>query len=120
MVYNDKQWRSLFEALGEPEKFEQDRRFSSQGARLEHIDEVYGFLVRLLETRRENQVDLPISEVMTPRPNTVTPESPLADAIGILSQYRISELPVVDADGRPAGLVDITDLVGLVPEEKLE
>lgn len=51
MVYNDKQWRSLFEALGEPEKCEQDRRFSSQGARLEHIDEVYGFLVRLLETR---------------------------------------------------------------------
>src|SRR3546814_10707907 len=45
MVYNDKQWRSLFEALGEPEKCEQDRRFSSQGARLEHIDEVYGFKI---------------------------------------------------------------------------
>jgi arabinose-5-phosphate isomerase len=77
-------------------------------------------LVRLLETRRENQVDLPISEVMTHRPKTVTADSPLADAIGILSQYRISELPVVDAAGRPIGLIDITDLIGLVPEEKPE
>lgn len=77
-------------------------------------------LVRLLETRRESQVDHPIAEVMTPRPKTVTAESPLADTIGILSQYRISELPVVDGAGRPIGLVDITDLIGLVPEEKLE
>jgi arabinose-5-phosphate isomerase len=58
--------------------------------------------------------------VMTHRPKTVTAESPLADAIGILSQYRISELPVVDAAGRPIGLIDITDLIGLVPEEKPE
>jgi crotonobetainyl-CoA:carnitine CoA-transferase CaiB-like acyl-CoA transferase len=51
MVYNDKQWRSLFDAVGEPGKFSADARFSSQGARLEHIDEVYGYLVKLIETR---------------------------------------------------------------------
>lgn len=51
MVYNDKQWRSLFDAVGEPEKFTADVRFSSQGARLEYIDEVYGYLVKLIETR---------------------------------------------------------------------
>lgn len=51
MVYNDKQWRSLFDAVGEPGKFAADARFSSQGARLEHIDEVYGYLVKLIETR---------------------------------------------------------------------
>jgi hypothetical protein len=27
---------------------------------------------------------------------------------------------VVDADGRPAGLLDITDLIGVVPAETLE
>ena len=39
------------------------------------------------------------------------------DAVDILSRRKISELPVVDADGKPAGLLDITDLIGLVPAE---
>jgi len=35
----------------------------------------------------------------------------------LLQQYKISELPVVDADHRPVGLLDITDLIGLLPAE---
>ena len=38
----------------------------------------------------------------------------------ILERRKISELPVVDAAGRPVGLLDITDLIGLVPEEEAE
>ena len=30
----------------------------------------------------------------------------------MLRRHKISELPVVDADGRPVGLLDITDLIG--------
>ena len=30
---------------------------------------------------------------------------------------KISELPVVDGDGRPVGMLDITDLIGLEPVE---
>jgi arabinose-5-phosphate isomerase len=77
-------------------------------------------LVRLLEARRENQLDRPICEVMTVSPKRITVEAPLADAIALLSQYRISELPVIDEQGRPAGLVDITDLIALMPDERLE
>jgi CBS domain-containing protein len=29
-------------------------------------------------------------------------------------------LPVVDGDSRPVGLLDITDLIGLVPAEAME
>jgi arabinose-5-phosphate isomerase len=36
----------------------------------------------------------------------------------VLRQRKISELPVVDGDGRPAGLLDITDLIGLVPADE--
>lgn len=74
-------------------------------------------LARLLESRRDSQVDRPIAEVMTVRPLTIPPEAPLSDAIDILSRHRISELPVIDATGRPTGLIDITDVIGLMPAE---
>lgn len=77
-------------------------------------------LVRLLESRRENQLDRPIAEVMTAAPKRVSPQAPLADAIGLLSQFRISELPVIDESGRPVGLVDITDVLALMPDDRLE
>jgi len=69
-------------------------------------------LVRLLEHRREDALDRPIGEVMTRLPITVQSEVPMSDALAILSARRISELPVVDCDGRPCGLIDITDLAG--------
>lgn len=77
-------------------------------------------LVRLLENRRESEIDLPIAGAMTARPKTIAPDAPLVDAINLLSQHHISELPVIDAEGRPVGLVDITDLIGLMPEERVE
>jgi crotonobetainyl-CoA:carnitine CoA-transferase CaiB-like acyl-CoA transferase len=51
LVYNDKQWRSFFDAIGQPDTFAQDARFSSQGARLAHIEHVYGFLGQVMRTR---------------------------------------------------------------------
>ena len=51
LIYTDKQWRSLFEAIGEAETFANDARFASQGARLAHIDEVYGYLSGVISTR---------------------------------------------------------------------
>jgi arabinose-5-phosphate isomerase len=42
------------------------------------------------------------------------------DAVEVIKQRKISELPVVDAAGCPAGLLDITDLIGLIPKEEAE
>jgi arabinose-5-phosphate isomerase len=44
----------------------------------------------------------------------------LTSAVTIMAQRKISELPVVDNDGRPAGLIDITDVVGLLPKPPAE
>jgi arabinose-5-phosphate isomerase len=73
-------------------------------------------LARLLERRQDTLLDRPISESMTRHPLQVTPDAVLSEAIEILSQNRISELPVVDGDGRPLGILDVTDVVatGLV------
>ena len=40
----------------------------------------------------------------------------MLDAVAIMAERKISELPVVDAAGKPRGLIDITDVVGLFPE----
>jgi arabinose-5-phosphate isomerase len=72
-------------------------------------------LARLIERRRDDALDRPISEVMTRDPLTVRVGSRLGEAVGVIKQYKISELPVVDAQGCPAGLLDITDLIALFP-----
>lgn len=75
-------------------------------------------LARLFERRNDVAIDGLIGAVMTRRPTTVAVGSRLSDAIAILETRRISELPVLGADGRPVGLLDIVDLVGLVPAEE--
>jgi arabinose-5-phosphate isomerase len=62
-------------------------------------------------------LERPIAELMTRRPSTIASGAPLREAIEILRQRKISELPVVDAAGVPLGLIDLTDVVGLPPED---
>jgi arabinose-5-phosphate isomerase len=73
-------------------------------------------LARLFESHRDAALDRPIREVMTSRPRTVPRGSMMVDAVAIMAERKISELPVIDAAGRPQGLIDITDVVGLFPE----
>jgi arabinose-5-phosphate isomerase len=77
-------------------------------------------LARLFEQRRDAALDRPIREVMSADPLTVPEGTRVADAVEVLRRHKISELPVVDAEGRPVGLLDITDLIGLVPAEDAE
>ena len=59
-----------------------------------------------------------VRSVMTPHPVTVSPEHLATEALRIMEEKRIDELPVVDGKGRPAGLLDVQDLlrVGLVAQ----
>jgi arabinose-5-phosphate isomerase len=77
-------------------------------------------LARLFEQRRDSALDRSIAEVMTPNPLTVRQGSRVLDAVEVLRRHRISELPVVDGSGRPIGLLDITDVIGLLPPEEVE
>jgi arabinose-5-phosphate isomerase len=76
-------------------------------------------LARLFESNRDAALDAPIREVMTSRPSTVPVGSMMLDAVAIMAERKISELPVIDEGGRPRGLIDITDVVGLFPEISL-
>jgi arabinose-5-phosphate isomerase len=74
-------------------------------------------LARLLESRRDEGLDRPICEVMTRQPLRVLPEARMSEVVELLADRKISELPVVDAQGRPVGLVDITDVIGTLPPQ---
>ncbi|MEA5512329.1 CBS domain-containing protein [Crocosphaera sp. UHCC 0190] len=52
-----------------------------------------------------------VADVMTPNPITVTPQTPLSEAIGVLAEKRISGLPVVDELGKLVGVISETDLM---------
>ncbi len=76
-------------------------------------------LARLFEHKRDAALDRPIREVMTARPSTVPAGSMMLDAVAIMAERKISELPVIDGRGRPMGMLDITDVVSLFPEARL-
>jgi arabinose-5-phosphate isomerase len=77
-------------------------------------------LARLFEQRRDEMLDRPIREVMTTQPLTAPLGTRLLDAVEVMRRHKISELPVINAQQRPVGLLDITDLIGLVPGEEAE
>jgi arabinose-5-phosphate isomerase len=77
-------------------------------------------LARLLERKRDQAIDGPIAAVMTPCPTTVTIGTRLSAACEILADRKISELPVVDHESKPVGLIDITDVVANDPPEKVQ
>jgi arabinose-5-phosphate isomerase len=74
-------------------------------------------LARLFERRGDRELDRPICEVMTASPVTVSVGSMMIDAVTIMRERKISELPVVDPSKRPVGLIDITDVVGILPTD---
>jgi arabinose-5-phosphate isomerase len=57
-----------------------------------------------------------VGEVMTKNPITVEPQMLAAQALRILQEKKIDEVPVIDERGRPVGLLDVQDLLkaGLV------
>jgi crotonobetainyl-CoA:carnitine CoA-transferase CaiB-like acyl-CoA transferase len=55
LIYNDKHWKSFFEAIGESDGLGSDPRFATHSARAAHIDEVYAQVARIVRTRTTAQ-----------------------------------------------------------------
>ena len=73
------------------------------------------------DLRRHLETDASLSlrqvkEVMSKNPTVISKERLAAEALKILQQKKIDELPVVDAHHKPVGLLDVQDLLkaGLV------
>ena len=53
-----------------------------------------------------------VDEIMTRNPKSVQPEALAADALSIMEQHLITVLPVIQTDGKLAGIVHLHDLLG--------
>ncbi len=68
-------------------------------------------LARMFENRRDEQLDQPIRLVMTRNPITLGPDVLLPEAIHLMSERKLSEVPVIDNNRNPIGMLDITDVL---------
>jgi arabinose-5-phosphate isomerase len=69
-----------------------------------------GDLRRMIE-HGETDFGRPVSSVMGRGPRTVRPDALVVDAARVLRQARVDQVPVVDGEGRPVGLLDVQDLL---------
>ena len=53
------------------------------------------------------------AELMTPDCKRVREDTLAAEAMAVFHKYRIDELPVVDAEDKPLGLIDVQDIVSI-------
>lgn len=72
-----------------------------------------GDLRRLILNHGPAGLELPIKKVMAAHPRRLPDTALVRDAVKIAREYRFDEMPVVDAKGRPVGLIDVQDLVAL-------
>jgi len=68
-------------------------------------------LRRLLTRRGAAAFELTVGEVMTPDCKRIRADALACEATAIFHRYRIDELPVVDVEDRPVGMIDVQDIV---------
>ncbi len=69
--------------------------------------------LRRLILERPACLDGPIRDVMTRSPRVLRDDALVRDAVRMIRELRADEIPIVDADGRPVGLLDVQDLVAM-------
>lgn len=67
----------------------------------------------MLKYRDGELLARPVCDVMIRQPKHIHLGELASEAQAIMNRYRIDELPVLDADGRPVGIIDVQDLMGI-------
>jgi len=77
-----------------------------------HLLGIYtdGDLRRTLEKKVDFSTT-PVSSLMSQKPRSISPDAPAVDAVQLMEQHNISQLPVVDADNKLVGALNMHDLL---------
>lgn len=71
----------------------------------------HGDLSRLLESAKGLDLDARVDDFMGKSPKFVGPDALVEEAQHLLREHRIDQIPVLDAERRPVGLVDVQDML---------
>jgi IMP dehydrogenase len=80
-----------------------------------------GKLVGIVSTRDllfEGDDNKPVSEIMTREVHSAAPGTSLKEAEQLLHKFRVEKLPLVDADGKVAGLITLKDIMKITQYPK--
>ncbi|MBC8200731.1 MAG: KpsF/GutQ family sugar-phosphate isomerase [Planctomycetes bacterium] len=69
--------------------------------------------LRRLVIDDSNPMERCIGEVATHNPRRLTSSSLVRDAKQLVAEYRVDEIPIVDEDNVPIGLIDVQDLIAM-------
>jgi arabinose-5-phosphate isomerase len=72
-----------------------------------------GDMRRLMADHGERAFDMKAAGVMKTQCKSINQDALAAEAMAIFSKYRIDDLPVVDSENRPVGLIDVQDVVAI-------
>ena len=70
-----------------------------------------GDLRRLIDKQQGFDVNLPVSDVMTKKPSTISQEARAVEALQQLNQKKISQFVVVDDQNKVIGVISMHDLI---------
>ena len=70
-------------------------------------------LSRRARRRSRGRRGAPAAASMTKNPRTLQEDQPLREAERLVRIHRVDEIPIVDAEGHPVGLLDVQDLITL-------
>ncbi|MEL6497510.1 MAG: KpsF/GutQ family sugar-phosphate isomerase [Planctomycetota bacterium] len=69
--------------------------------------------LRRLVVQSPERLAQPVSAVMTRSPRTLRADALVRDAVTLFREHRQDEIPIVDAGGKPVGLLDVQDLIAM-------
>ena len=78
-------------------------------------------LIGIISTRDllfEDNDDKPVTEIMTREVHSAAPGTSLKEAERLLHEYRVEKLPLVDGDGKVAGLITLKDIMKITQYPK--
>jgi arabinose-5-phosphate isomerase len=69
--------------------------------------------LRRVVMRSAAELDRPARELMTRTPTTLRDTDLVRDAVNMVREHRRDEIPVVDGEGKPVGILDVQDLISM-------
>jgi crotonobetainyl-CoA:carnitine CoA-transferase CaiB-like acyl-CoA transferase len=107
LIYNDKHWKNFFAAIGDPDRYTRDERFSTHAARGRNFAAIYAWVTEIMKTRSTAEWRRLLDAADIPNQPLNSPQALLDDphfaATGFVREERHPTEGTLRALGVPSG-----------------